>query len=157
MLHSSGHSETAVTPRDTIKGTRYTTTISVLGRHPYALGHVIAPEWHCSFLAWYSLCSCAARSYLRPVNGHSTLALAHFIYSRFLKRTRSIILAQGRAVVQIHLTERCVKTLRWGSLLSLWWTTWHWDGVFSRHSGFPLSVSFHHCSILIHPSTTDAI
>ena len=25
---------------------------------------------------------------------------------------------------------------------------------FSQHFSFPLSVSFHHCSILIHPSTT---
>ena len=28
---------------------------------------------------------------------------------------------------------------------------------FSQHFSFPLSVSFHHCSILIHPSTTHAV
>ena len=28
---------------------------------------------------------------------------------------------------------------------------------FSQHSSFPLSVSFHHCSILIHPSTTHTV
>ena len=28
---------------------------------------------------------------------------------------------------------------------------------FSQHFSFPLSVPFHHCSILIHPSTTHAV
>src|SRR5215469_477834 len=28
---------------------------------------------------------------------------------------------------------------------------------FSQYFSFPLSVSFHHCSILIHPSTTHAV
>ena len=28
---------------------------------------------------------------------------------------------------------------------------------FSQHFSFPLSVSFHHCSILIHPSTTHTV
>jgi hypothetical protein len=25
----------------------------------------------------------------------------------------------------------------------LWWTTWHWDRVFSEFFGFPLSKPFH--------------
>jgi hypothetical protein len=29
----------------------------------------------------------------------------------------------------------------------LWWTKWHWDRVFPQYFGFPLSVSFHWCSI----------
>jgi hypothetical protein len=40
---------------------------------------------------------------------------------------------------------------------SLWWTKWHWDRLFSQYFSFPLSVSFHHCSIPIHPSTTHAV
>jgi hypothetical protein len=29
----------------------------------------------------------------------------------------------------------------------LWWTKWHWDRVFPEYFGFPLSISFHPCSI----------
>jgi hypothetical protein len=29
----------------------------------------------------------------------------------------------------------------------LWWTKWHWDRFFPEYFGFPLSVSFHRCSI----------
>jgi hypothetical protein len=29
----------------------------------------------------------------------------------------------------------------------LWWTKWHWDRFFFEFFGFPLSVSFHRCSI----------
>jgi hypothetical protein len=29
----------------------------------------------------------------------------------------------------------------------LWWTKWHWDRFFPEYFGFPLSVSFHQCSI----------
>jgi hypothetical protein len=29
----------------------------------------------------------------------------------------------------------------------LWWTKWHWDRFFPEFFGFPLSVSFHRCSI----------
>jgi hypothetical protein len=31
----------------------------------------------------------------------------------------------------------------WG----LWWTKWHWYRFFSEYFGFPLSISFHRCSI----------
>jgi hypothetical protein len=30
----------------------------------------------------------------------------------------------------------------------LWWTKWHWDRFFPEFFGFPLSVSFHRCSIV---------
>jgi hypothetical protein len=29
----------------------------------------------------------------------------------------------------------------------LWWTKWHWDRFFPEYFGFPLSLSFHRCSI----------
>jgi hypothetical protein len=29
----------------------------------------------------------------------------------------------------------------------LWWRKWHWDRFFPEYFGFPLSVSFHRCSI----------
>jgi hypothetical protein len=29
----------------------------------------------------------------------------------------------------------------------LWWTKWHWDRFFTEYFGFPLSISFHRCSI----------
>jgi hypothetical protein len=29
----------------------------------------------------------------------------------------------------------------------LWWTKWHWDRFFPEYFGFPLSISFHLCSI----------
>jgi hypothetical protein len=29
----------------------------------------------------------------------------------------------------------------------LWWTKWHLDRFLSEYFGFPLSISFHQCSI----------
>jgi hypothetical protein len=29
----------------------------------------------------------------------------------------------------------------------LWWTNRHWDRIFPEYFGFPLSISFHRCSI----------
>jgi hypothetical protein len=40
------------------------------------------------------------------------------------------------------------------SIWDLWWTKWHWDRFFIQYFSFPLSISFHQCSIHIHPSTT---
>lgn len=34
------------------------------------------------------------------------------------------------------------------SVSDMWWTKWHWDEAFYKYFGFPLSVSFHQCSIL---------
>ena len=31
----------------------------------------------------------------------------------------------------------------------MWWTKLHWNSFFSKYFAFPLSVSFHHCSIFI--------
>ena len=36
-------------------------------------------------------------------------------------------------------------------------TEWHWDRFFSKNFSFPLSISFHHCSILIHSSSTHVV
>jgi hypothetical protein len=33
------------------------------------------------------------------------------------------------------------------SIWDLWWTKWHWDRFFPEYFGFPLSISFHLCSI----------
>jgi hypothetical protein len=33
------------------------------------------------------------------------------------------------------------------SMWDFWWTKWHWDRFFPEYFGFPLSVSFHRCSI----------
>jgi hypothetical protein len=33
------------------------------------------------------------------------------------------------------------------SMWDLWWTKWHWDRFFPEYFGFPLSISFHRCSI----------
>jgi hypothetical protein len=35
----------------------------------------------------------------------------------------------------------------------VWWTEWHWDRFLSESFGFPLSVSFHRCSIFTHVSS----
>jgi hypothetical protein len=43
------------------------------------------------------------------------------------------------------------------SMWGLWWKKWQWDRIFLPKFGFPLSVSFHKCSINIHSSVTDAI
>ena len=31
----------------------------------------------------------------------------------------------------------------------MWWTKWHRDGFFAEYFGFPLSASFHLCSIIV--------
>jgi hypothetical protein len=33
------------------------------------------------------------------------------------------------------------------SMWDLWWTKWHWDRFFPEYFGFPLSISFHRCSV----------
>jgi hypothetical protein len=33
------------------------------------------------------------------------------------------------------------------SMWDLWWTKWHWDRFLPEYFGFPLSLSFHRCSI----------
>ena len=38
----------------------------------------------------------------------------------------------------------------------MWRTKWHRDRVFSQYFGFPLSLSFQHCSVIIHSVITDA-
>jgi hypothetical protein len=33
------------------------------------------------------------------------------------------------------------------SMFDLWWTKWYWDRFFPEYFGFPLSITFHRCSI----------
>jgi len=40
------------------------------------------------------------------------------------------------------------------SIWGLWWIKWHRHRFFSEYFGFPLSVSFHYCSICIHSTIT---
>ena len=35
------------------------------------------------------------------------------------------------------------------SMSDLWWKKWHWDKFIPEYFGFPLSISFHRCSIKI--------
>jgi hypothetical protein len=37
----------------------------------------------------------------------------------------------------------------------LWWTKWYWDRFFPEYFGFPLSISFHRCSITRENEKTD--
>jgi hypothetical protein len=39
------------------------------------------------------------------------------------------------------------KKARSQSMWDLWWTKWHCDRFFPEYFGFPLSISFHRCSI----------
>jgi hypothetical protein len=39
------------------------------------------------------------------------------------------------------------------SMWDLWQTKWHWVRFFSESLRFPLSLSFHHCSIFTHVSS----
>jgi hypothetical protein len=40
------------------------------------------------------------------------------------------------------------------SMWDLWWAKWHWDKFFSEYFGFPLSISFHRCSIKVEKQKT---
>ena len=42
-------------------------------------------------------------------------------------------------------------------LWDFWWTKWHWDKIFSKHFGLPLSVSFYLWCILIYHCTIGAV
>ena len=35
------------------------------------------------------------------------------------------------------------------SMLVLWWIKWHWNRLFYKYLGFPPSVTFHQCPILV--------
>jgi hypothetical protein len=50
--------------------------------------------------------------------------------------------SQGRAMAQA-VSRRPPTAELW----DLWWTKWHWDRFFPDYFGFPLSISFHRCSI----------
>ena len=50
-----------------------------------------------------------------------------------------------------QLTEACHAggpvSIPGQSVWDLWRTKWHWDRFFPEYFGFPLSISFHRCSI----------
>jgi len=54
-----------------------------------------------------------------------------------------------RAMAQAVIRREGLGSIPGHSLGVLWWTVWHCDRFFSRYFGFPLSLSFHQCSILI--------
>lgn len=75
-MHSFWYSVTTTMPWEVIKGTRCTSAISLLEKHPWAICQVALPL-------------------LRVVNGHSIFTLTYFNYSWVLKYARSIMLVQG--------------------------------------------------------------
>ena len=82
-----------------------------------------------------------------PCHYHSTIApysfihLPHTVYNVFLPIVQFSLVSIIPPLLHTHSSiyhPRCIM-------------------FFSQHFSFPLSVSFHHCSILIHPSTTHAL
>jgi hypothetical protein len=63
----------------------------------------------------------------------------------FFQTTHSRAMAQ--AVSRRPLTAEARVRSRGLSMWDLWWKKWHWDRFFFQYFGFPLSISFHHCSI----------
>jgi hypothetical protein len=55
--------------------------------------------------------------------------------------------AMAQAVSRRPPTAEARIRSRGQSMWDLWWTKWHWDRFFPEYFGFPLSTSFHRCSI----------
>jgi hypothetical protein len=55
--------------------------------------------------------------------------------------------ATAQAVSRRPVTSEAWVRSRGRSMWDLWWTKWHWDRFFPEYFGFPLSISFHRCSI----------
>jgi hypothetical protein len=53
----------------------------------------------------------------------------------------------AQAVSRRPLTAEARVRSRGQSMWDLWWTKWHWDRFYPEYFGFPLSLSFHRCSI----------
>jgi hypothetical protein len=68
-----------------------------------------------------------------------------------LKDFSGRVIAQG--VIRRFLNRGGPGSRPERSLWDLWWTKWHWDRFFSESFGFPLSVSFHRCSMFTHVSS----
>jgi hypothetical protein len=54
------------------------------------------------------------------------------------------------------LSRRMLSSILGYSVWDLRCTKWHSNKFFSEYCGFPLSLSIHQCSILIHSTITDA-
>jgi hypothetical protein len=54
-----------------------------------------------------------------------------------------------QAVSPLSITAGDSGSIPGYSMCDLWWTKWHRDRVFSEYIGFPVSISFHKCLILI--------
>jgi hypothetical protein len=53
----------------------------------------------------------------------------------------------GRAMAQAVSRRPPTAEAPGQSMWNLWWTQWHWDRFFLEYFSFPLSISFHRCSI----------
>jgi hypothetical protein len=86
-------------------------------------------------------------SFKRAVTTHNK----HDYYSRHNSTSSSVYRTQSQSAVsrQVRVHSRVI-------LWDLWRTMWHWDGFVSQYYEFLLSVSLQQCSVLIHPSTTNA-
>jgi len=51
--------------------------------------------------------------------------------------------------IWLYLMDRSSASIPDQSPWDVWWTNWRWDKFSSDYFGFPLSVSFHQCSIPI--------
>jgi hypothetical protein len=78
----------------------------------------------------------------------------------FLHNINSLVFITQRRCVYCAVRTESLNTIQTShsgssnsmpgqSMWDLWWTKWHWDRFLSEYFSFPLSVSFHHCSILI--------
>jgi hypothetical protein len=48
-----------------------------------------------------------------------------------------------------NLKKKKNKKIPGQSMWDLWWTKRHWDRFLPEYFGFPLSISFHRCSITL--------
>jgi hypothetical protein len=78
-----------------------------------------------------------------------------FVFTSKMEMGRFLYKKKTECLYIIWMNKRLVASLspRWPrfdpSQPNCNWTQWHRDTLFSQYFGFPLSVSFHHCSIII--------
>jgi hypothetical protein len=65
---------------------------------------------------------------------------------RLSKLSRAEGRAMAQAVSRRHLTLEALVSIAGQSVWDLWWKKWHWNRVFPKSWGFPLSISYHRCS-----------
>jgi hypothetical protein len=74
----------------------------------------------------------------------------HLVFKNYVLKYLKRISFWSKHVVFKRIIKGCVwrkKKIPGRSILDLWWTKWHWDRFFPEYFGFPLSISFHRCSI----------